>query len=144
MSSWKEAKTIVEASHPEGWGKVLELPVKKDQSRLGYQSPQVAHKRTIPKESKWNILPFLETFTSVGHLREGQISLMGDEDNNIDTTCLVYQKAQGDELINGLLWSPGSHFNWRVIFLFFFKSLCSAQGIMKAYRPPIIFNQSLS
>lgn len=44
ISYWKEAKTMVEVGHPEGWGRVLEVPAKKDQYGLGYQSPQVTQR----------------------------------------------------------------------------------------------------
>lgn len=60
----------------------------------------MAQKQTIPKESKGKIIPLPKNFTSDGHLYEGQISLVDDEDNNIDAMCLVYQKAQGEELTN--------------------------------------------
>lgn len=38
MSSLKNAKTVIEAGHPEGWGRFLQLPVNKDISDIGYQS----------------------------------------------------------------------------------------------------------
>ncbi|XP_050896696.1 uncharacterized protein LOC127103487 [Lathyrus oleraceus] len=36
MSSLKDAQTIIKADHPEGWGRILELPVNKNMSGLGY------------------------------------------------------------------------------------------------------------
>lgn len=38
MSSLKDVKTVIEAGHPEGWGRVLEFPVNKDNSGMGYRS----------------------------------------------------------------------------------------------------------
>lgn len=35
MASWKNVKTVIETGHPEGWGRVLELPVIKDRSEMG-------------------------------------------------------------------------------------------------------------
>lgn len=78
MSFLKDAKTVVEAGHPEGWGKVLELPVNKDRSGLGYQSCQVAQQKILTAAEK-QVLLLLDTFISVGHLFEGHIALIDDE-----------------------------------------------------------------
>ncbi|XP_058784300.1 uncharacterized protein LOC131659076 [Vicia villosa] len=40
MSSLKEAKAVVESGHPEGWGRVLDLPIKQDKCGIGYQLGQ--------------------------------------------------------------------------------------------------------
>lgn len=36
MSSLKDAQTIIQAGHPKGCGRILELPVNKNRSSLGY------------------------------------------------------------------------------------------------------------
>lgn len=38
MVSWNNARIMIEAGHPEGWGRALELLVNKDHSSLGYRS----------------------------------------------------------------------------------------------------------
>ncbi|XP_058788384.1 uncharacterized protein LOC131662585 [Vicia villosa] len=40
MSSLKEAKAVVESGHPEGWGRILDLPIKQDKCGIGYQLGQ--------------------------------------------------------------------------------------------------------
>lgn len=37
MAYWKEAKSIVEVGNAKGWGKVIEIPEKKDRFGIGYQ-----------------------------------------------------------------------------------------------------------
>lgn len=37
MAFEKDVKTVIEAGHPEGWGRGLYLLVKKDRSGLGYK-----------------------------------------------------------------------------------------------------------
>lgn len=41
MSSLKDTKAMIEAGHPEGWGRVLEMPINIDKSGLGYQPRQI-------------------------------------------------------------------------------------------------------
>lgn len=36
--SWKDTRIVIEAGHLEGWVRVLELPINKDRSGLGYYS----------------------------------------------------------------------------------------------------------
>lgn len=40
MTSLKDAKAVIEAGHPEGWGRVLDLPPKFDKMGLGYDVHQ--------------------------------------------------------------------------------------------------------
>lgn len=42
MSSLKDAKTVIEAGHPEDWARVLKFSVNIEKFGLGYQSHQVA------------------------------------------------------------------------------------------------------
>lgn len=38
MASWKDVRTVIEVRNPEDWGRMLDLPVNKDRSGLGYHS----------------------------------------------------------------------------------------------------------
>ena len=52
------------------------------------------------KTAKGQIPPIPKTFVSVGHLFEGQISLVDDEANTFSTNFFVVKKAPGQELSN--------------------------------------------
>ena len=36
MASCRQAQEVVESGHPEGWGRVLDLPTQKDKKGLGF------------------------------------------------------------------------------------------------------------
>lgn len=74
MASLKDAQTIIKSGHPEEWGRILELSVNKDRSRLGYNSPDL--KKPAPMTIKGKVLPLSNFFSSVGHLVDGHISAM--------------------------------------------------------------------
>lgn len=99
MSSLKDAQTIIEAGHPEGWGCVLELPVNKEKPGLGYQSIHVAQQK-IPISAEKQVLPLLDTFISARHLFEGKIVMVNDEFNIPEAECFVYKKAPVQVLSN--------------------------------------------
>lgn len=40
MSSLKDVRAVVENGHPEGWGRVLDLPLKFDKLGLGFSHSQ--------------------------------------------------------------------------------------------------------
>lgn len=89
MVSWKDARIVIEVGHLEGWGRVLELPVNKDHSSLGYHSQQSTLRKSMKKAIEGHVLPLLDIFTSVGHLVDGQISMV-EEDIVVDTVGLMY------------------------------------------------------
>ena len=74
MSSLKDAKAVVEAGHPEGWGRVLDLPPKFNKMGLGYDGYQ-------PKEDGKD--KKVIQFRSAGY---EEINMMGDgiEEDNFD------------------------------------------------------------
>lgn len=54
MVSWVDARTVIEAGHPEGWGRVLEFPINKERSGLGYHSQTV--KKPMPNFVEGQVL----------------------------------------------------------------------------------------
>lgn len=87
----------MEAGNTEGWGKVLELPEKKDRFRPGYQLS--LGKRDI-QTGKGKILPVQETFTSVGHIFRGHIAMINEIDCNEATSYWIRQGSLREELRN--------------------------------------------
>lgn len=73
MSSLKDAKAVVEVGHPEGWGRVLNLPPKFDKFGLGFRP---AMKSTTPKLSS-SFTPV--KFSSGGIVRDGQVNAATSE-----------------------------------------------------------------
>lgn len=95
MVSWKDARTIIEAGHPEGWGRLLDFPVNKDRSGLGYHSQPLIVKKTMQNVMEGEMLPLSDIFTSARYLMDEKISVVENkEDNVIDKEGLVYQKLQ--------------------------------------------------
>lgn len=99
MSSLRDIKTVIEVGHPRGWGRVLDLPVNKDKSGMGYRPRQMVQHMT-QKTIKGLIPPIPETFVSAGYLFKGPISLVDDEASTSSTNCFMFKKAPGQELSN--------------------------------------------
>lgn len=55
MASLKDAQTIINNGHPKGWGRMLELLINKDRSRLGYNSQDLKKLTSIVVERQ--VLP---------------------------------------------------------------------------------------
>lgn len=74
MTSLKDAKAVIEAGHPEGWGRVLDLPPKFNKMGLGYD----VHQPNEDAKNKKTI-----QFRSAGY---EEINMVGDEveDDNFD------------------------------------------------------------
>lgn len=92
MESFKEAKAVVESGHPEGWGRVLDLPAKFDKFGLGYHPDQQGRGKLAPRGpgsfgSSGCGSPSLIKFLSTNIINEDQAHAVDDEvdmDNNID------------------------------------------------------------
>lgn len=55
MASLKDALIVIRSGHPEGWGKMLEMPNNKDLSGLRCNSQDL--KKPIPIAVKGQVLP---------------------------------------------------------------------------------------
>lgn len=67
MSSLKDAQTIIKAGHPKGWGRILELPVNKNRSGLGYHPMRTTQQGT-PVMGDEMTLAIPGKFVSARHL----------------------------------------------------------------------------
>lgn len=86
MSSWKDAKAVVEAGHPVGWGRVLDLPPKFDKLGLGY-----APYKTNPDSSAQSTVKF----TSAGFIHEGRVNAIEDEGADFDYSKWIQPTVPG-------------------------------------------------
>lgn len=74
--SWKDARTVIETRHPKVWGRVSDLLIDKDCSGFGYHSQPSIVKKTMSNVIEGQVLPLPDMFTSIGHLVDGQISMV--------------------------------------------------------------------
>ncbi|XP_050916461.1 uncharacterized protein LOC127131593 [Lathyrus oleraceus] len=65
-TSLKYTLTIIKDGHPQGWGRLLELPANKDHTGLGYNSQNL--KKPAPIATRGSVLPLSENFSSVGYV----------------------------------------------------------------------------
>ncbi|KAI5443834.1 hypothetical protein KIW84_012472 [Lathyrus oleraceus] len=100
MNSWKDAKTIIQAGHPTGWGRLLDFLVNKDRSGLGFRSHHKTQQKSSAITNKGPIPAIPDTFPSAGPLRDNFICVMERECSFPEETCFVYQKAEGKTLNN--------------------------------------------
>ncbi|XP_050908890.1 uncharacterized protein LOC127122628 [Lathyrus oleraceus] len=99
MSSLKDAQTIIKAGHPEGWGRILELPVNKNRSGLGYH-PEQATQQNTPIGGGEMALSIPGNFISVGHHFQDQVTMVGEDLNTSEVDCFVLKKTAGQQLHN--------------------------------------------
>ena len=100
MASWKDAKTIIQAGHPTCWGIMLDFPVNKDKSGLGFHSHETTQKLSVASTNKGPIPVIPDTFTNAEHLGDNSICMMEEESSLLEEACFVYQKAKGKTLNN--------------------------------------------
>lgn len=75
MSSFRDARAIVEAGHPTGWGRVLDFPPKFNKMGLGY----APHQSSVEVKAKKTV-----QFTSAGFIHNDQVNAVEDENENFD------------------------------------------------------------
>ncbi|KAI5433312.1 hypothetical protein KIW84_020552 [Lathyrus oleraceus] len=73
ISSFKQARAVVDSGVAPGWGRLLELPVKEDKFRIGYQPVLTSTTLQGPV-----------TFSSAGIIQYGQVSAVNEEDGDSD------------------------------------------------------------
>lgn len=79
MSSVKDARVVVENGHPEGWGRVLDIPPKFDKLGLSFSHSMQGLAPEAPKVP--SVLTPIK-FTSVGFISNGQANAFGDDDGS--------------------------------------------------------------
>ncbi|XP_058754437.1 uncharacterized protein LOC131627615 [Vicia villosa] len=98
MSSLKEAKAVVESGHPEGWGRVLDLPIKQDKCGIGYQLGQ-SSSNEAPKKPE-TFVPI--KFSSAGIVKYHICAADDDMDSDYDIEEWIKSCVPRQKLLN---WS---------------------------------------
>ncbi|GAU52036.1 hypothetical protein TSUD_418760, partial [Trifolium subterraneum] len=94
IKSYHTMKEALEEGSLEGWGKLPNIPEKKDRFGLGYQpSPTV-----FSKGNQGEIRTMQEIFSSAGFINEGHVALLEDADEEVPD--LVYRCAPDKVLAN--------------------------------------------
>lgn len=88
-------KSITEVGNVEGRGKLVELHEKKDQFGLGYQ---LSLDGENDQEIKGNTHLVEEIFESVGHILDGQITMIDEEAYNEATSSWIRPTEPDEEL----------------------------------------------
>lgn len=90
-TSIKDALTIIKDGHPQGRGRILELPANKDHTGLGYNSQNLKKPASIATNG--SVLPLSENFTGDGYLDDNRIcDVEEDEEEDVG---LIFTKTDG-------------------------------------------------
>ncbi|XP_050877660.1 uncharacterized protein LOC127081452 [Lathyrus oleraceus] len=101
MSSFKQAQAVMESEHPEGWGRVLELPTRKDKCGLGFKFDQEwrNQKKNSTPETQQAVGPI--KFISAGKSTEEDACVVEDEvDSDYDLENWIHPTVPRQELSN--------------------------------------------
>ncbi|XP_058766815.1 uncharacterized protein LOC131640439 [Vicia villosa] len=98
MSPLKEAKAVVESGHPEGWGRVLDLPIKQDKCGIGYQLGQSSSNGAPKKPGTF--VPI--KFSSADIVKDHICVADDDMDSDYDIEEWIKPCVPGQKLLN---WS---------------------------------------
>ncbi|KAI5433971.1 hypothetical protein KIW84_020996 [Lathyrus oleraceus] len=92
IASYKQAKEVVDSGKAEGWGKMVDLPVKEDKFGIGYQ----------PLQAEQGGQAGPSTFTSAGLMNHGDVFAadVEDCDSDCDLDCWVRPRAPGEVINN--------------------------------------------
>ena len=93
MASLKDALTIIKDGHPQGWGRLLELPANKDRTGLGYNSQNL--KKPAPIATRGSVLPLSENFLSAGYLDDNRICVVEEKEEE-EEDGLIFTKTDGN------------------------------------------------
>ncbi|XP_050889273.1 uncharacterized protein LOC127094488 [Lathyrus oleraceus] len=93
MASLKDALAIIKDGHPQGWGRLLELPSNKDRIGLGYNSQNL--RKPAPIATGGSVLPLSENFSSAGYLDDNRICVVEEEEEE-ENDGLIFTKTDGN------------------------------------------------
>lgn len=96
MASLKDAKAVVEAGRPEGWGRVVEVEPKFDKFGLGFDPVLCRQILKVPNLAT----PVRFSNASIG---SGQANAVDDSDNEFDIDKWIRPSVPGMELNNWTL-----------------------------------------
>ncbi|XP_058782873.1 uncharacterized protein LOC131657499 [Vicia villosa] len=92
VTSWRDLQDV----DPENWGKIIEVPEKKDRLGLGYQPSAI--NRAV-KEGR-QIPPLKQTFVTGGYEHNKQVSMLSNKGINESAFDFIRECAQGEQLQN--------------------------------------------
>jgi hypothetical protein len=100
IASYKQAKEVVDSGKAEGWGKIVDLPVKEDKFGIGYQPLQAEQGVQAGPSTFTSAGP--STFTSVGLMNHGDVFAadVEDGDSDYDLDNWVRPRAPGEVISN--------------------------------------------
>ena len=95
IASYKQALEVIHSGNTEGWGKVIDVPVKEDMFGIGYQPFQSSEQGVQNQKGPC-------TFTSVGLMNHGDVFATGNEDGDSDCDMdnWVCPGAPGEKINN--------------------------------------------
>ena len=94
MTSWRDLQVTMESATLKGWGKLPEIPEKKNCFCLGYELSKDAL-----KGKEW-FPPIQETFVNKGVEHGGQVAMISNKGNIKKASNFIRESAPGEELKN--------------------------------------------
>ena len=94
MASWRNLQTIMEDRTSKGWGKLVEIPEKKNRFGLGYQPSKTT------KKGKGQFPPIQKTFISKGVEHGGQVTMISNKSSTKSVSHFICERAPSEELKN--------------------------------------------
>ena len=83
ISPWEKMSKLIKGRDTQGWGKLLEIPEKKDRLGLGYKPAN----EIIQKTSQKKLYTLQETFHSAGYRDEDQVTMIEEEKRKPSLLC---------------------------------------------------------
>ncbi|XP_058763854.1 uncharacterized protein LOC131637289 [Vicia villosa] len=94
ITSWRDLQTMVGNQAPEGWGKLIDIPEKKDRLGLGYKLSDTT------KKNEERFPPIPSIFISKGIEHGGSVSVISDKGNIKGASNLIRECLPDEELKN--------------------------------------------
>lgn len=83
ISPWEKMSTLIKGINAQGWGKLLEIPQKKDQLRLSYKLANEGVEKTYQKK----LCTLQETFHSAGYKDGNQVVVVEEKEGIPNLVC---------------------------------------------------------
>ena len=97
MLSYHQAQMIFQFGHPEGWGRVLDLPTQTDKKGLGFMT---GRNKSISTPLKTQDIPSPIQFVSGGVIHEEVDAVNEDGDSDCEMDKWVRPTVQVEKLVN--------------------------------------------
>ena len=92
VTSWRDLQVTMECDASKGWGKLPEIPEKKNRFGLGYESS-----KATPK-GKARFPPIQETFFNKGTNHGGHVAMISNKVHTRKETEFITECALGEEI----------------------------------------------